>query len=270
VELPEHVLIKIFAYTSVNDRLNLMLVNKQFNNLISQVKETMQDIRLKWRYWGQDQYDEKWIRFVSVIDHSNRSYFRIEITAKEYDRNLWKIGKFKSLKRLFIDCRNFDVKDLIKIVNNLPKLESLETDHEFLLLNTKAATEKIKCKTLKTFSWDPRAFIHCFAAPLPNFIELSFSRYLIEELDSEELDLLRSTLANIPTLKTLELEHDVAVAGQEFPEKVKFKLHDLSIRGISSLLNVVKFLRTQRDLTKLFVDIDMDVEINADRAVERA
>lgn len=212
----------------------------------------MQDITLSWNFWKLNDGDKDmkiWDEFVFSMFQSKRQYFNLHINTKLFRRCFLTLTKFENLSDVMIDGFHMELEDLAALVNNLPKLEFLQTSYDYQVKNTKGSAEKLVCKKLKSFQWDINVYLNNFE-PIPDFEDLAFPRDSFKELNPKDQERLLTLLAAQSTLKSLRIE-DEKMINQNFLENVKFKLEKLSIDVWQDPKDVWKFLQSQKTLKEL-------------------
>jgi hypothetical protein len=250
--LPEHVLVKIFSYTKPSDRLNLILVNRKFNDLITNVKETMQDIQITWNEFDGADEMEDLDEFLFTMLQSNRKYLRLSIVDSHLFSSFLFLSRFQSLREVELNITHLELEALSAIVNNLPLLEALEINDNMPINSRESSVAKLNCKKLKRYSWSVMCLVQFFEE-IPALEELELSHGGQNELTASSLGELRNILLNLSTLKSLSLI-EVDVIDQNF-QNPKFKLQQLEILSDNNLKEVIRFIETQVELQKLTVTL---------------
>jgi hypothetical protein len=187
LEVPERVLVMIFSYTTPADKLNLMLVCKQFNGLIS-TTNLMKNIRLVWKKKKNASLAESLDCFVSEIFQTKRCYWNM-ILKERYFSSLF-LAKFSSLRDLELVEGTINSAELAKIINILPNLKKLHISKNFTVLDTKCNRTKLKCKKLQDYS-NNLNLIPIFDNDL-NLTTLTVMKSYDDVLSSDIVDFIRT------------------------------------------------------------------------------
>ncbi len=249
--LPERALVKIFSYTEPKDRLNLMLLKKQFNDLISNVAATMKGLDLIWSDRCGDR-DKNFDDFLFAMLQSDRKYSKMIIREDYFYSCFQYLTRFQSLRELHLLIPKLEMKMFAKLVNDLPILKILKTSPETIPLDLTVVA--LNCSSLIEYSGSVWCF-SCFSADaIPKLERLSlFKDEKNGGIWGEPLLKIQETILQLADLKKLKLRK-TGIVNQDFV-KAKFQLQELVMDVSFDSDWSIQFIGRQKKLDLLDVTL---------------
>lgn len=281
--LSNEVLLEIFVYLDQRDLRNVMLVNRSFQELISQSQKMMQKFTLNidfrnifWNCFGMEICLDK---SIDALMSSTRRFQNLSISniiENGYVTKMWEqvdefLRKFRgSLANVeFVDCEfsTLDLVEMLCILPNLSKIEfqrvnvtydsetSLHSYNKVFKLKNLKELEIRNCKLTNHFF---KIFVHV------ENLEKLFIRDYVENVDEvvfwrSEYRSLVKFLCQQKSLKVLYLDStlNANMFNVNLKNSIGFQLTKLSIRNFEKcrLEYILQFLVTQKSLERFEVDL---------------
>lgn len=257
---------KIFKSADFKTKLNLTLVCRRFNFIISESLDLMQDFKLSidlrnvdWNKKTQRRGGNIGDLCLNSILESNRKYQHLTISSFNNQNLEVIIEKFSSHLKSFNFHGSITGTNFIKVLKNLQLLEdasfnvdvyddpSLETCQQLSICPNLTT---LKCESELNF------YLEIFKNSVKNLKALEINGYKVfDDYDSVNF---RDFLKLQPNLKTLKIYcmHATELFQVDFASDLKFKLEhfeskDLALSTDESRANFLNFLTAQSSLTSL-------------------
>lgn len=282
----DEILLEIFSYLDSKDLLNVMVVSRRFNKLVSTSPRLMEKITLKidfknifWNCFGREVCLDKSIDALMSSKRVYQNILLVNVWENGIISKLWEqvdefLRKFRNnLKHIrFVDCE-FSTVDLIEMLYVLPNInkisfqrvvvgirndieETLQAHNKVFQLSNLRELEIKYCTMSHYFFY---IFVH-----VENLEILSVKNY--EEYAYEDDIYHRSEYASLEKFLCQQnslqvLEFDSALNSKMFNKSVeksiKFQLSKLTVKNFmkAKLENTVKFLKTQKKLKSFEIDL---------------
>jgi hypothetical protein len=283
--LSNEILLKILNFLDFKSLLNILETSIRFRDLVENSQVLMSKLSVEidfrnifWNCFGDEICVDK---SIDALTSSTRKYQKIclnNLKENGFVTKLWEqvdefLRKFsENLKCLkFFNCE-FSSIDLLEMLCLLPKLQSLSF-HKVIVIfdiesNFSTFNKVYKLKNLKQLEIKNSEMTEHFFKILvhvENLENLSIDDF-VENLESEECFLknefrsLERFLCQQKSLKSLEINGDCShsqtfLKGTE--SATNFELSILKLKGFEncSLENIAKFLKTQKKLKSLEIDV---------------
>lgn len=248
-EVDDHVLVKIFKNTNNNERLSLMLVNKRFNQLISNTKILMEGISVVWESQESDTLG-KLDDFLGCMLQSGRAYqkLKIDFDKGQFLKSFLILHKFhKSITELDISGKHIDLEDLAKLINGFPNLETLTSYCEVNEIIPSGI--KLKLNKLKNLSCEMANILYFEVVPDLVRLEIEADHYV----NFDAIEKIKTILLNLHNLEVLTIPYEID-CDEIFVTNLKFKLKKLDISAVDGCGDATRFVRSQKYLKDLTIN----------------